>query len=77
MGCGAGFAAGWGEAGRAGEGGERCALGAANRGVMFCNLLDRKGALIDCVVDILPAKQGGFLPGSGHPINWKPTGSAG
>ena len=42
--------------------------GAANRGVMFCNLLDRETVLIDCVVDILPAKQGGFLPGSGHPI---------
>ncbi len=42
--------------------------GAANRGVMFCNLLDKEGALIDCVVDILPVKQGGFLPGSGHPI---------
>lgn len=42
--------------------------GAANRGVMFCNLLDREETLIDCVVDILPQKQGGFLPGSGHPI---------
>lgn len=42
--------------------------GAANRGVMFCNLLDAEGTLIDCVVDILPRKQGCFLPGSGHPI---------
>lgn len=42
--------------------------GAANRGVMFCNLLDVDATLIDCVIDVLPQKQGGFLPGSGHPI---------
>lgn len=42
--------------------------GAANRGVMFCNLLDVEETRIDCVADILPQKQGGFLPGSGHQI---------
>lgn len=42
--------------------------GAANRGVMFCNLLDVEATRIDCVIDILPQKQGGYLPGSGHAI---------
>ena len=50
------------------EKGRVAVWGAANRGVMFCNLLDDDCTLIDCMIDILPRKQGGFLPGTGHSI---------
>jgi nucleoside-diphosphate-sugar epimerase len=45
-----------------------CIWGAGAKGVTFANLVDPTGIMIDCVVDLNPAKQGGFLPGTGHAI---------
>lgn len=42
--------------------------GAGAKGVTFANLIDPDASLIRCVVDVNPAKQGHFLPGTGHPI---------
>ncbi len=42
--------------------------GAGAKGVTFVNQLDPAGELLACVVDLNPAKQGGFLPKTGHPI---------
>jgi hypothetical protein len=42
--------------------------GAGAKGVTFCNLADPDAHLIDCVVDMNPAKQGRFVAGTGHPI---------
>lgn len=42
--------------------------GAGAKGVTLANLVDPKGTCIDCLVDINPAKQGHFAPGTGHPI---------
>lgn len=42
--------------------------GAGAKGVTFANLVDPHCKLIDCVVDLNPAKQGCFIPGTGHPI---------
>jgi SAM-dependent methyltransferase len=42
--------------------------GAGAKGVTFLNHLDPDGALVDCVVDINPRKQGKFVPGTGHEI---------
>jgi SAM-dependent methyltransferase len=42
--------------------------GAGAKGATFVNLMDPDAALIECVVDINPHKQGKFIPGSGHPI---------
>ena len=42
--------------------------GAGAKGVTFVNLIDPEGLLIDCLVDINPAKQGCFVAGTGHPI---------
>ena len=42
--------------------------GAGAKGVTFANLLDPRGSLISCVIDLNPNKQGGFIPGTGHPI---------
>lgn len=42
--------------------------GAGAKGATFANLIDPGAALIDCVVDLNPNKQGGFIPGTGHPI---------
>lgn len=42
--------------------------GAGAKGVTLANLVDPDCQLIDCVVDINPNKQGGFVPGTGHPI---------
>jgi len=48
---------------------ERVALwGAGAKGATFANLVDEQRALIDCVVDLNPSKQGNFIPGTGHPI---------
>ena len=44
------------------------AWGAGAKGVTFCNLVDPDGSRLSGVVDVNPAKQGKFLPGSGHPI---------
>src|SRR5260221_8890397 len=42
--------------------------GAGAKGVTFVNLIDPIQTLVSCVVDLNPAKQGGYMPGSGHPI---------
>jgi hypothetical protein len=42
--------------------------GAGAKGVTFCNLADPSAQRIAAVVDVNPAKQGHFLPGTGHPI---------
>lgn len=42
--------------------------GAGAKGATFANLIDPEGTLIDCTVDLNPAKQGAFLPGTGTPI---------
>lgn len=44
------------------------AWGAGAKGVTFCNLADPDRARLVGVVDVNPAKQGKFLPGTGHPI---------
>jgi 2-polyprenyl-3-methyl-5-hydroxy-6-metoxy-1,4-benzoquinol methylase len=46
-----------------------CAIwGAAAKGVTFANIVDAEKTYIRYVVDINPAKQGKFVPGTGHPI---------
>lgn len=42
--------------------------GAGAKGATFANLIAPENALIDCVVDLNPNKQGRFIPGTGHPI---------
>jgi SAM-dependent methyltransferase len=42
--------------------------GAGAKGATFANLVDPEARWIDCVVDLNPGKQGGYLPGTGHPI---------
>jgi hypothetical protein len=42
--------------------------GAGAKGVTFANLVDPSADLIECVIDLNRAKQGHFLPGTGHPI---------
>ena len=42
--------------------------GAAAKGVTLANLVDPDRRLITCIVDLNPNKQGGCLPGTGHPI---------
>ncbi len=42
--------------------------GAGAKGVTFANIVDPNRDLIDCVIDVNPNKQNGFIPGSGHPI---------
>ena len=42
--------------------------GAGAKGVTLANLIDPQRELIACVVDLNPDKQGGYLPGTGHPI---------
>jgi len=42
--------------------------GAGAKGVTLAGLVDPAADLIDCVADINPAKQGRFVPGTGHPI---------
>lgn len=42
--------------------------GVGAKGVTFLNLIDPKCELIICAVDMNPKKQGGFVPGTGHPI---------
>ncbi len=49
--------------------GRRVAIwGAGAKGVTLANLLDPQGEKFDCVIDINPNKQGGFIAGSGHRI---------
>ncbi len=42
--------------------------GAGAKGVTFANQLDPAAEMLSCVIDLNPAKQGGFLPGTGHAI---------
>ena len=42
--------------------------GAGAKGVTFVTSLDPEGRRIQALVDVNPAKQGGFVPVSGHPI---------
>jgi SAM-dependent methyltransferase len=50
-------------------GARRLALwGAAAKGVTFANLVDPDRACFECLVDINPTKQGGYVAGTGHPI---------
>lgn len=42
--------------------------GAGAKGVTFVNLIDPEENIIECVFDINPNKQNGFIPGTGHPI---------
>ena len=42
--------------------------GAAAKGATLATLIDPERRLISCIVDVNPAKQGGCLPGTGHPI---------
>jgi SAM-dependent methyltransferase len=42
--------------------------GAGAKGATFATLVDPDASLIDCVVDVNPAKQGKFIPSTGHPI---------
>ena len=48
--------------------GKTALWGGGAKGVTLANLVDPDGMLIDCVVDLNPNKQGGFVPGTGHPI---------
>ena len=42
--------------------------GAGAKGGTFCNLADPDCSRVTAVVDVNPAKQGMFLPGTGHAI---------
>ena len=42
--------------------------GAGAKGVTFAHLADPDARRVAAVVDVNPAKQGRFLPGTGHPI---------
>jgi SAM-dependent methyltransferase len=42
--------------------------GAGAKGVTFANLLDPTATRVRCLIDINPAKQGHFAPGTGHPV---------
>lgn len=48
--------------------GKMALWGAGAKGATFANLIDPACRLIDCIVDLNPNKQGGFVPGTGHPI---------
>src|SRR5438067_2170107 len=53
---------------RLSAGGKVALWGAGAKGATFANMIDPERCWIDCIVDLNPAKQGHFLPGSGHPI---------
>jgi SAM-dependent methyltransferase len=42
--------------------------GAGAKGVTLANLIDPKRELIAAVIDLNPHKNGGYIPGTGHPI---------
>jgi hypothetical protein len=54
--------------GDAAERGKVAVWGAGAKGVTFANLLDPDRAMIDCLIDLNPRKQGMYVPGTGHPI---------
>lgn len=51
-----------------GQNGKVALWGAGAKGATFANLVDPDCALIDCVVDLNPNKQGRYIPDTGHPI---------
>lgn len=51
-----------------GQRGRVALWGAGAKGVTFANLIDPDGRCIDCIVDINPNKQGGYVAASAHPI---------
>jgi hypothetical protein len=55
-------------AGRIPAGDDVFVWGASSKGVTLCNLVDRGCERIKGLIDINPAKQGCYTPGSGHPI---------
>ncbi len=57
-----------GRLGEAKQRGKIAVWGAAGKGVTFLGLVDPGGDLVDAVVDIHPAKDGLYVPGTGHPI---------
>jgi SAM-dependent methyltransferase len=52
----------------AAEAGPVAVWGAGAKGVTLVNLFDPDAALVDCLIDVNPAKQGRFVPGTGHAI---------
>ncbi len=42
--------------------------GAGAKGATMANLTDPEREYVTCVVDLNPSKQGGYIPGTGHPI---------
>ena len=52
----------------AGASGPVFAWGAGAKGVTFCNLADPERTRLAGIVDVNPAKQNKYLPGTGHPI---------
>lgn len=48
--------------------GKAAVWGAGAKGVTFVNLIDPKGSLVECIVDISADKQGLFVGGTGHPV---------
>lgn len=53
---------------RLATGGRVAIWGAGAKGVTLANLVDPEARIVDCLIDINPAKQGHFVPGTGHPI---------
>ena len=52
----------------ANTGGKVALWGAAAKGVTFASIVDPDRAVIDCLIDVNPRKQGNFAPITGHPI---------
>lgn len=50
------------------QNGKTALWGAGAKGATLAHLVDPERSLIDCVIDINPNKQGGYIPGTGHPI---------
>lgn len=56
------------QARRLADAGALAVWGAAAKGATFVNLVDPEAALVRCLVDVNPARQGRFVAGSGHAI---------
>lgn len=53
-----------------------CVWGGASKGVIFSLLRQRAGYAVDVVIDVNPAKQGRYLPGTGLLVHSPATGLA-
>jgi hypothetical protein len=53
---------------RLGRSGPVALWGAGAKGATLASLADPDRRRVACLVDVNPGKQGGFLPGTGHPI---------